>query len=188
MSIIGPIIIAGATAAITNIFQKKRFKHEKEAKKLAEEKNNAMQLFQVMSTDMDNRLYCIRRVYWGINDEAGEDELTQRWMRYSEILYKWNSALNKNLIMVERYFGLKMMKKLKSTLKYKLEDGRDAGFNELGKQIEDFYYEVDQRKDFDHEGFGEVVDDLKVKIHRVNKKMIRDIQDGCVGVFHPDVD
>ena len=47
----------------------------------------------------------MRRVFWGYKYELGKNEIKDRWVEYENILDAWNGTLNKNLALLQRYFG-----------------------------------------------------------------------------------
>ncbi len=72
---------------------------------LQSEKINAQKHFETLSSLLDTRMYLTRKLCWIYTDSLDETTEQKRWDDYSEFLYVWNSQINKNLALTERYFG-----------------------------------------------------------------------------------
>ncbi len=170
---LGPAILGAIGTAGARYYQKRAFDHEAESEKKSAEVQHATEVFERLSTAMDKRLYAMRRVNWGLSlDYMTREEVDNRWQAYNQILVDWNSNLNKNLAMNERYFGDSMRVELAAI---------QQSFRTLHEQLVAFYYEQKPPEDFDDDADG-----ANEKIHLINSKMIRMIQTGNVGIFHPD--
>jgi hypothetical protein len=101
---------------------------------LAEERRErALQVFDELSRLMDKRLYRLRLVYWSLDaqDGAAADHATaheQRFEDYRQVLYEWNDSINRNLALLQHYFG--------SDLRGRLDNVIGAAFVELGQIVE----------------------------------------------------
>lgn len=180
MAILSTILIGGIGTAIAHYFTDKSWKHQEEAKKKESESQAASELFKSLSSDMDTRLYSMRRVFVGIESESvPEEEVKIRWEKYQQILVDWNSTLNRKLSMTERYFGKKMSDLFEFEIQVK--------FRDIHGILDKYYHKVDQRKDFDPEEFYKIADELSRLIREFNVNMIQSIQNGLVGIFRPDV-
>ena len=68
------------------------------------ERKAAERVFDEVSRAMDERLYRMRLLYWGL--KAGdEDRIASAMTEYRSTLVKWNDNLNRNLAIAYRYFG-----------------------------------------------------------------------------------
>src|SRR4051812_49376643 len=94
------------------------------------ERTAAANVFDDISRAMDERLYRMRLVYWGL--KQGDDQRIKDAMNESRVsLTKWNDNLNRNLALAYRYFGADVWRFL-SNLLYE-------EFAVIGRHLEDRY-------------------------------------------------
>lgn len=82
----------------------------------------SLNIFEEISRLMDKRLYRMRRLYWAINKNQSNDEVENRMNEYREVLYEWNDNINRNLALLQFYFG---------------DDSRDSLDFDVGKMFVD---------------------------------------------------
>jgi hypothetical protein len=180
MGILSTILISGIGTAIGTYFTNKSWDHKEKVEMKQNELKNANELFESLSSDMDERLFNMGWVFPGIKSESvPEKEVEEWWEIYQKILVEWNGKLNRRIAKIERYFG----KKLSDIFDFKIQEK----FCELNEMLDEYYREVEQRKDFDRVKFREMAEDLYKLIRQFNLDVIRSIQKGQVGIFHPDV-
>jgi hypothetical protein len=74
----------------------------------------------------------MRQLNWKIrNDSASAEALDEAMSSYRDVLYEWNDNLNRNLALVQCYFGKDARKLLEGTLYEK--------FKEIGSFLEQGY-------------------------------------------------
>jgi hypothetical protein len=103
---------------------------------LAEEKRErALQVFDEVSRLLDKRLYRLMLVYWCLPAEHGQSShapsAESRLENYLQVLYEWNDSLNRNLALLQHYFG----KSMRDRLDYEV----GASFVELGRIMEEWW-------------------------------------------------
>lgn len=180
MGVVTTIIVGAISTAIGSYFQRMSWNHQNEVKTKDSEKDKATKLFDTISSEMDTRLFSMRQVFWGIESTSvSEEEVKSRWADYRQILKHWNNSLNRNLSMVERYFGDKA--------RQIFEEQIQKGFIDLGSELGKYYHNVNKRKDFNKIKFNHRADELNELIRSINIAMIEEIQEGRVGIFHPEV-
>lgn len=180
MAFLATILVSGIGTAIATYFTNKSWDHQERVKMKETELQVANDIFTSLSSEMDTRLYSMRQVFWGIESgSVPEEEMAERWKNYQKILFQWNSTLNKKLSMTERYFG----KKMSDILEFEIQEN----FRALHGLLNEYYQKVDQRKKFDKAKFNKIADDLSELNRKFNVEMIQSIQNGLVGIFHPDV-
>lgn len=88
--------------------QNRSWSHQYAIQAAAEEREKATEIFEEISRLLDRRLYRMRRLYWALeaNRERPPSEQAQKRMEeYVGILYEWNDSINRNLALIQRYFG-----------------------------------------------------------------------------------
>jgi len=75
-----------------------------DANRRESERSAAADVFDGISRGMDERPYRMRLVYWGLR-RGDEDRIAAAMAEYRATLVKWNDNLNRNLALVQRYFG-----------------------------------------------------------------------------------
>jgi len=83
--------------------------HQHEVQRREEEHQRALETFEEVSQLLDRRLYRMRRLYWAARDMAagrgGQERLATARADYRAVLAEWNDNLNRNLALIETYFG-----------------------------------------------------------------------------------
>jgi hypothetical protein len=116
--------------------QQRSWSHQHRVQAAADRREKATQLFDELSRLLDKRLYRMRRLYWSLlGDRPGgtSEESRARMATYVEILYEWNDSVNRNLALLQSYFG--------HGLRAHLDDVIGAKFRDLGAELEQLYRE-----------------------------------------------
>jgi hypothetical protein len=143
------------------------------------ERTAAANVFDDISRAMDERLYRMRLVYWGL--KQGDDQRIKDAMNeYRVALTKWNDNLNRNLALAYRYFGADVWRFL-SNLLYE-------EFAVIGRHLEDRYRDRHGPTPTPEETArlyisGRRLQALSTDIYELNRFMILMIQRGQVGLY-----
>ena len=159
-------------------FQNRSWSHRKEAELRETERQAATALFEEVSRLMDRRLYRMRRLLWGYQTGKSQGEMHARWDSYREVLFNWNENLNRNLALVQRYFG--------TAIRTKIEKEISNGFRELNNELEG----LSRKREYDKERFQSLralADSINNEIYSLDVQMIERIQRGSVGFFSPEI-
>ena len=161
-------------------FQNRSWKHQNNAKVLEAELHTALNVFEDVSKLMDKRLYRMRLLFWRLSSDQYDQDVIENYMElYREVLHEWNDNLNRNLALIQCYFGSSIRKQIDYEI-YKQ-------FRDIGKSLEEAYL---ARKS------GHAPSDLKLLEHdievlshinyRFNIRVINLIQHRQVGIFNSD--
>lgn len=146
-------------------FQKKSFEFEFQKETNQFQKQSSFNAFQEISCLLDDRLYNTRKVYWSYADKMGDAEINARWESYRNTLDVWNKNLNRNLALLETYFG--------SDLKNEFEKIITGEFREIGKALE--LMKVTENID---KNIFKKIDDLNVIVYKFDNKLLKIIDYG----------
>ena len=143
------------------------------------ERSAAADVFDDISRGMDERLYRMRLVYWGLRG-GDEDRIAAAMTEYRATLVKWNDNLNRNLALVQRYFGREVWAFLSGVL---YEE-----FAIIGRHLEGWYRSRQDRELGSAEEArlfvtGRRLQALSNDIFELNRLMIAMIQRGGVGLY-----
>ena len=143
------------------------------------ERSAAAAVFDDISRRMDERLYRMRLLYWSLR-AGDEDRIAAAIAEYRATLVKWNDNLNRNLALVQRYFGREVWAFLSSVL---YEE-----FAIIGRHLEGWYRrrrDRDLGSDEEAQLFvtGRRLQALGNDIFELNRLMIAMIQRGGVGLY-----
>lgn len=148
-----------------------------DANRRESERTAAASVFDEISRAMDERLYRMRLVYWGLR-VGDEERIAAAMGEYREALVKWNDSLNRNLALVYRYFGGNVWRFLSGVL---YEE-----FATIGRHLEDRYRHRGQPQP----GYaarlyvsGRRLQALSNDIYGLNLAIISMIQRGRVGLY-----
>ncbi|GAA2829897.1 hypothetical protein GCM10010441_63020 [Kitasatospora paracochleata] len=125
---------------------------------------------------LDKRLYRLRLLYWSLAEDTDtrSERSESRMQDYRQVLYEWNDSINRNLALIEQYFGID----IRDRLDYRV----GTTFVALGRAVEAMWRLFDSPTAAN----GGQIDDallaeLESQIYHYNLDMLRAIQDGRVG-------
>jgi Putative peptidoglycan binding domain len=153
-----------------------------DANRKESERAAAASVFDEISRAMDERLYRMRLVYWGLKG-GHEERIAEAMAEYRAALIKWNDSLNRNLALVYRYFGQDVWAFLSEVV---YEE-----FAIIGRHLEDRYR---HRRDTDPGSTarlhisGRRLQALSNDIYDLNRFIISMIQRGRVGLYQAKED
>ncbi len=179
-------------AALGAYFQNRSWDYQERARAQSSETEAATRVFEDVSKLMDRRIYRMRQLNWKVRDFDGEarHEAEAAMKSYQQVLYEWNDALNRNRALVLRYFGKKT--------EAENFGPTHEGFKDAGDCLEEYYRlrlglkdspgERDRRcaGRARYDPIDEKLKELEQRVYTLNLKMIRLIQEGKVGAFHPE--
>jgi hypothetical protein len=150
-----------------------------DANRRESERSAAADVFDGISRGMDERLYRMRLVYWGLRS-GDKERIAAAMTEYRATLVKWNDNLNRNLALVQRYFGREIWAFLSGVL---YEE-----FAIIGRHLEDWHRRRENRElESAHEArlfvTGRRLQALGNDIFELNGLMIAMIQRGEVGLY-----
>jgi hypothetical protein len=175
--ILGFVLTTVFGGLLGSYFQNRTWKHQNRIKLAEAERMAATKVFESLSSLMDKRVYRMMQLNWKLRSDVTDDVIIEKKMEeYREVLYEWNDNLNRNLALVQSYFGTKIRNHLEITIYEK--------FRAIGKLLEKGYSErkrtgkVDDCKKSD---LG--LTKLRGSMYNLNLRMIDSIQKAEVGGF-----
>ena len=133
---------------------------------------SATRIFEETSQLMDKRLYRMRRISMGYGNQLKSEPLEKRWDSYREVLFDWNESLNRNLALVQMYFG--------EDARQILERDIQQRFISFGSMLENVRNSSNSNS---YEKRLKVADDLNNYVYNFDLMLIEKIQSGKVGKF-----
>jgi hypothetical protein len=176
---LAPVITASLLTIVLGgllgfLFQNRSWDHQHKIQLAEQERERAVEIFDEVSKLMDKRLYRLKLVYWSLEDEsgqAGHSPLCEsRFKEYRQVLYDWNDSINRNLALLQRYFG--------TTIRNELDGPVGSSFVMLGRIVERWW--KTNAKPEHMQSFEARLRELSDLVYGFNLKMIRAIQAGAV--------
>ena len=171
--LIGFVLTTVLGGYLTQSWQLRSARIQREAEQMRTEQMAATRIFEDLSRLMDKRLYRMRRVHTGLGSGVSRERMKDRWSSYREVLFEWNENLNRNLALIQRYFG--------NDARDVLENKIQAGFIAFGQLLEGSGYPTQVENTYQYR--QRVADDLNDIIYDFDIKMITAIQSGDIGAF-----
>lgn len=158
-------------------FQRRTWAHQHHVQTHDQERERAVLVFEEVSRLLDKRLYRLRLLYWSLatDTDVRSERSESRMEDYRQVLYEWNDSINRNLALIQQYFGIA----LRDRLDYRI----GAAFVELGQAVEAMWRRFDSGPGTaSRERINDVLlTELGSQIYHYNLDMIRAIQGGAVG-------
>jgi hypothetical protein len=159
------------------LFQRRAWAHQHRAQTQDRERERAVLVFEEISRLLDKRLYRLRLLYWSLiaDKDVRSEQSEKRMEDYRQVLYEWNDSINRNLALIQQYFGV--------AARDRLDYGIGATFVELGQAVEAMWRRFDNETGpANHERINNaLLTALGSQIYAYNVDMIRAIQGGAVG-------
>lgn len=89
-------------------FQRRTWAHQHRVQTQDRERERAVLVFEEISKLLDRRLYRLRRLYWSLvaDEDVHSERSDNRMDDYQDVLYEWNDSINRNLALIQQYFGV----------------------------------------------------------------------------------
>jgi len=188
--VVGFALTSVAGGALGSWFQRRAWAHQheiqlrdeerqREAQRQDEEHQRALKTFEEVSQLLDRRLYRMRRLYWAARETAAGtgdlERLAAARADYRAVLAEWNDNLNRNLALVETYFGTPARNAMSGQIY--------EGFAALGRGLEEIVKMASAAADGPVEvpRFGYRVTRLSRAVYALNLQMLRQLRDGSIG-------
>jgi len=155
-----------------NYFQNKSWNYKNRIKLQEEEQKVATKIFEQISTVMDKRLYRSRLWFWRMESNEDPKVINEYLNQYRLVLYEWNDNLNRNLALIQRYFGM--------DLKIHFLNEINDKFGSIGSDLEKVYKNSFQD---DLSTIEKKLDSLNITIYKFNVALITLIQNRKIGTF-----
>jgi hypothetical protein len=173
--IVGFVLTTVVGGLLGYFFQRRSWSHQYRIEADARQRDRAVELFDEMSRLLDRRLYRMRRLYWALvndGDRTPSETSRDRMADYVAVLYDWNDNINRNLALLQRYFGQGMRDRLDN----------EVGVlqRELGGELESVFYGRSRLADAGN-SIEERFTRLAGLIYHFNVDMITSIQHGDLG-------
>jgi hypothetical protein len=162
-------------------FQRRTWEHQHRVVLEEQERERAVRVFEEVSRLLDKRLYRMRLVYWHLARERERGELSTLdgpWEEYRNVVRDWNDSVNRNLALLQQYFGTGMRDEFDNEIGDRLV--------RIGRQLEDDHT---NHAPLSRDGFRDFelgLDEVASLIYEFNIDMIRAIQAGTVGWLVPE--
>ena len=164
--LVGFVMTSIVGSYVTFEFQNRSWKNQHEVEIIDYEREQSVKVFVEISSIMDNRLYRMRKVFWSKKFKVDQIIYNSRKQDYEEILDLWNSNINKNLALLERYFGKKNRIFFETQIHYK--------FVSLTDDIAELIPEESTDSDFRHIEYE--IDKLNSLIYKFDQKILHSIK------------
>ena len=103
--ILGFILTTIVGGYLTNSWQSNSANIQRQKEQANHAIQEATKIFEEISRLMDKRLYRMRRINMGMGSDTKNEEMNKRWDAYRSTLFEWNENLNRNLALIQMYFG-----------------------------------------------------------------------------------
>ena len=163
--------------------QRRDEEHQREVQRRDEEHQRALTTFEEVSRLLDRRLYRMRRLYWAARDMAvgagDQERLAAARADYRVVLAEWNDNLNRNLALVETYFG--------TPVRHVMSGQIYERFATLGRGLEEIVKMAAAASDGAVEvpRFGHRITRLSRDVYALNLQMLRLLREDGIGRAAP---
>jgi|HubBroStandDraft_6_1064221.scaffolds.fasta_scaffold190056_1 peptidoglycan hydrolase-like protein with peptidoglycan-binding domain len=158
-------------------------KHQHEVQRREEEHQRALETFEEVSQLLDRRLYRMRRLYWAARDMAAgtgdQERLATARTDYRAVLAEWNDNLNRNLALIETYFGTATRNVMSGQIY--------EGFAVSGRGLEEIVKMASAAggSRIEVPRFGHRITRLSHSVYRLNLQMLRLLREDSLGPAAP---
>ena len=136
--VLGFFLTSVLGGALAYSFQDRTWKHQLRAQQRDQRREQAMKVFEEVSSLLDKRLYRMRLLFWAAKRcaPAGRDStgLREALDEYRQVVAEWNDNLNRTLALVHTYFG--------GRARERLEDHLYEEYSAAGRQLDQFVRDV----------------------------------------------
>ncbi|MCP4004553.1 MAG: hypothetical protein GY725_10190 [bacterium] len=163
---------------IASVYQYRAWEFRNQASRLAADRSVATSIFEEISSLMDKRLFRMRRYLWRLKrEEFDAQRIENRRDLYQEVLVQRNESLNRNLAMVQQYFG--------DTIRIEYEEFINKEFVMLAERLDLVYKARKEGRQVPAEELEELegrIGKLSGVVYKLNLRMLENIQKGQIGL------
>jgi tetratricopeptide (TPR) repeat protein len=181
--VIGFALTSVLGGALGYLFQTRSWAHQHRAQRRDQQHEQAVKVFEEVSSALDKRLYRMRLVFWAAKRcaRAGADlsHLRNALADYRKTLEAWNDNLNRTLALVETFFG--------GAVRGELEDHIYYEYSAIGRALDQFVRDVSvsDREDVPVPQIGGRLTWLSREVYSLNLKMLQLMQQDKLGAAAP---
>jgi hypothetical protein len=174
--LLGFLLTTVAGGALAYLFQQRAWRHQYETERRDLQRQLALKTFEELSALLDQRLYRMRLIFWAAKRlalrPAKPTSLNVALTDYRAVLRIWNDNLNRNLALIDTYFG--------EAARRRLEDDLFAEYAAIGEELDEFVREVSARDEapIRVRPIGSRLTELSDRVYGFNILMLRSLQDG----------
>jgi hypothetical protein len=175
----GFVLTSGFGGLLAYLFQQRGWRHQYRASRDDHLREQSLKTFEEVSTLLDRRLYRMRLVYWAARRRARggtrSSALDRELADYRSVLRLWNDNLNRNLAMVDTYFG--------QAARERLEFGLYEAYAAIGEELDEFVRDVSARdgEPVPVRPIGARLAELSDQVYQFNVMLLRALRDGHLG-------
>lgn len=173
--VMGFLLTSVLGGGLAYLFQQRAWRHQYEIQRQDLRHQQALKTFEELSSLLDQRLYRMRLIFWAAKRRAREPlkptsidaELTD----YRAVLRVWNDNLNRNLALVDTYFG--------EAARLQLETELFAEYSAIGEELDEFVREVTTANETPVQvrPIGSRLSGLSARVYQFNVFMLRSLRD-----------
>ena len=174
--VIGFLLTSVLGGALAYLFQQRAWRHQYETERRDHQRQLALKTFEEVSALLDQRLYRMRLIFWAAKRLArrpgNSTSLDPALTDYRATLRLWNDNLNRNLALIDTYFG--------EAARRRLEDDIFAEYAAIGEELDEFVREVSAQDEspIRVRPIGGRLSELSVRVYEFNVFMLRSMRDG----------
>jgi Putative peptidoglycan binding domain len=173
--VIGFLLTSVLGGGLAYLFQQRAWRHQYEIQKQDHHHQQALKTFEELSSLLDQRLYRMRLIFWAAKRLARQPRkpasLNAELTDYRAILRVWNDNLNRNLALIDTYFG--------EAARVQLETELFAEYSAIGEELDEFVRQVTAANETPVQvrPIGSRLSELSVRVYQFNVFMLRSLRD-----------
>lgn len=175
--IVGFLLTTVAGGALGFFFQGRAWAHQHRVLLEQQEQERATQVFEEVSRLLDKRIYRMKRVHWALKRELESGQRSQATEGaledYRGILFEWNDSINRNLALIQQYFGARFRDEFDYAIGSRMVD--------IGKELEAVSNQGATSPCGESGVLERRLHDLGLVVYHFNLEMIRALQSRKVG-------
>jgi hypothetical protein len=173
--VLGFLLTSVLGGGLAYLFQQRAWRHQYEIQKQDLHHQQALKTFEEQSSLLDQRLYRMRLIFWAATRLARQPlkpaSLDTELTDYRAVLRVWNDNLNRNLALIDTYFG--------EAARLQLETELFAEYSAIGEELDEFVREVTTANETPVQvrPIGSRLSELSARVYQFNVFMLRSLRD-----------
>jgi hypothetical protein len=177
--LVGFLLTSVAGGLLGSFFQQRTWRHQHDVQQREQEQQQAIKVFEEISSLLDKRLYRMRLMYWATKDHVrgGDSEQMNKALGgYREVLQLWNDNLNRYLALTMTHFGKGMREQL---------EGLYERYTSIARALDQFIRDASQDRAIEVPPIGRRLSVLSNQVYNFNLRMLDLIQRQRLGESAP---
>jgi Putative peptidoglycan binding domain len=169
--LLGFLLTSVVGGVLGSFFQQRTWQHQHDVQQREQERQQAIKVFEEISSLLDKRLYRMELMYWATRYHVrgdGTQQMNDALVAYRKVLQLWNDNLNRHLALIMTFFGKNTHEQLEEIYER---------YTSIGRALDQFMRDASQGPSIEIPPIGRRLTVLSKQVYNFNLGMLNILLD-----------